>query len=223
MQDTYPLSVGGGNQDPIDTPLLHVRRDFFEWHVGTDGAWPRLHGLIDSRLRGSAKGVAAKIPQEDAGLVQYYTALLARRLHSVLYVSRAIGEATGWHVPPHAIFGPEDVGPLPFCGQAARQPVYFAGDIVEDLGEAKAFEPPRRSWAQVSLRIMAVDDHRPLALKPGDGPFVEPCQWDVPRPRQVLILVYLRRQHLDELRSRFHEFLHLTSVDTYRHVISSAT
>jgi hypothetical protein len=222
MQDTQPLSSGGGNQDSIDIPLSHVWRDFFEWHMGTDGAWPRLHDLIDGRLRGSAKGAAAKITQENAGIVQDDTVLLARPLYAVLYVSQAIGEATGQNVPPHAVFGPEDVGLLPFCGQATRHPVDFAGDIVEDLGETEAFEPPRRSWAQISLRIVAVDDYRPLALKPGDGLFVELCQWDVPRSRQMLIRVYLRWQHLDELCSGFDKCLHLCSVDIRWHVISSA-
>jgi hypothetical protein len=182
----------------------------------------RLHDLIDGRLRGSVKRLAAKITQEDAGVVQYYTALLARGLYSVLYVSQAIGEATGWHVPPHAVFGPQDVGLLSFCRQATCQPVDFAGDIVEDLGETKAFEPPRSSWAQISLRIVAVDDHRPLALKPSDGLFVEPRQWDVPRSRQMFTLICLRWQHLDELRSRFEEFLHLPSVDIRWHIIPSA-
>jgi hypothetical protein len=190
--------------------------------MGTDGAGARVHDLIDGRLRGSVKRVAAKITQENTGVVQYDTAFLARRLYSVLYVSQATGEATAWDVPPHAVFGPEDMGLLPFCRQATCQPIDFAADIVKDLGETKAFEPPRRSWAQVSLQIVAVDDRRPLALKPGDGLYVELRQWDVHRSRQMLIFVYLRREHLDELRSRFEEFLHLRSVDILWHVISSA-
>jgi hypothetical protein len=114
--------------------------------MGADGAWPRLHDLIDSRLRGSVKPIVAEITQDNVGVVQYHTVLSARPLCSVLDVSQAIGEATGWNVPPHAVFCTQGVGLLPFCRQAARQPVDFAGDIVADLSEAKAFEPPRSSW-----------------------------------------------------------------------------
>src|SRR5262249_58619446 len=51
-----------------------------------------------------------------------------------------------------------------FEREAEGAPVGLAGDVVVDAGEADAFEPPRGSWAHVSLRVVAVDDHRPFAV-----------------------------------------------------------
>jgi hypothetical protein len=63
--------------------------------MGANGGWPGLHELLDGYLGGSIKRVAADITQDDAGLVHYHTALLARRLYSMLNVPQAIGETTG--------------------------------------------------------------------------------------------------------------------------------
>src|SRR3712207_8418598 len=41
-----------------------------------------------------------------------------------------------------------------------RPPVGLAGDVVVDVREAEALEPPRGSRAHVSLVVVAVDDHR---------------------------------------------------------------
>jgi hypothetical protein len=115
MQDTHELSISGGNQRSIDVPLLHTFHDFREGDMGADSTWPGLHDLVDSRLRGSVKPIVAKVTQDNPGGLQYHTVLLARRLYAGLYVSQAIGEATGSAVPPHAVFCAQDVGVLPFC------------------------------------------------------------------------------------------------------------
>jgi hypothetical protein len=49
--------------------------------------------------------------------------------------------------------------------QPERSPVGLAGDVVVDAGETESFEPRRGSWAQVSLGVVAVDDHRPQRIE----------------------------------------------------------
>ena len=88
--------------------------------MGANGGWPRLHNLLGDCLGGSLKPVAAEITQDDSGVVRDHTALLAHRLHSVLYVSEAIGETTGGDIPAHTVFCPKGVGFFPFCRQATR-------------------------------------------------------------------------------------------------------
>src|ERR671935_21774 len=53
--------------------------------------------------------------------------------------------------------------------------------------------------ADVSLVVVAVDDHRPVAVELVRRAFVELLQRDVDRAHDVLLGKVLRRQHLDEL------------------------
>jgi hypothetical protein len=45
--------------------------------MGADGTWPRLHDLIDGRLRGSVKPIIAEIAQDAA--MKAYRGLFWRR------------------------------------------------------------------------------------------------------------------------------------------------
>jgi hypothetical protein len=47
---------------------------------------------------------------------------------------------------------PDQIADVSVDHVTLRQPVDFAGDIVADRSEAEAFEPPRSSWAQISLQ-----------------------------------------------------------------------
>src|SRR5262249_46743399 len=86
---------------------------------------------------------------------------------------------------------------------------------------ADALEPPRGSRAQVSLVVVAVDDHRPLALESPRRLRIQGFQGDVDRARKVLLLVFGLRKHLDELRALGEQPLHLVSGDGDWHRPSS--
>jgi hypothetical protein len=50
------------------------------------------------------------------------------------------------------------VGALPLPRQAVGEPIRLAGNVIKDLRESQAFEPSRSPWAEVSLRVIAVDN-----------------------------------------------------------------
>src|SRR6266540_3829982 len=89
----------------------------------------------------------------------------------------------------------------PRVRQAVRAPILLAGDVVVHAPEPHRLEPPRGSWAEVSLVVVAVDNHRPVAVELARRALVEFLERDVDRADDVLLAELLRRQHLDELGS----------------------
>jgi hypothetical protein len=60
-----------------------------------------------------------------------------------------------------------DPGRLAFPGEAAGEPVRLTGSVVIDLLKTERLEPPRGPGADVSLKIGAVDNHRPVSVETG--------------------------------------------------------
>jgi hypothetical protein len=112
---------------------------------------------------------------------------------------------------------------LSFEREPKRAPVGLAGEVDVNAGEADVFEPPRGSWAQVSLVVVAVGDHRPLAIESGGRVSVERLQRDVDRAGKVLVSEFACRKNLDELRLLLaDEALNFGAVDRGRHFGSLA-
>jgi hypothetical protein len=87
--------------------------------------------------------------------------------------------------------------------------------------EADAFEPRRGSRAEVSLIVVAVDDHRPARIERRRRLDVERLQREVERTREVLVVETVRRQNLDELGIFVAaKELELIAVDWCRHLAS---
>jgi hypothetical protein len=100
-------------------------------------------------------------------------------------------------------------------------PVGLAGEVDVDASEADVFEPPRGSWAQVSLVVVAVGNHRPLVVESGRRVSVECLQRDVDRAGKVLVSEFAGRKNLDELRLLLaDEALNFVAVDRGRHFSS---
>jgi len=89
--------------------------------------------------------------------------------------------------------------PLTFDREPIRAPVGFTGAVVVDAREADTLEPPRGSWADVSLVVVAVRDHRKALVELAGRRAVEQLEWDVDRAGQMFVVVLVRRQHFDEL------------------------
>jgi hypothetical protein len=109
-----------------------------------------------------------------------------------------------------------------FERQPERTPVGLAGRVVVDAREADVFEPPRGSRTEVSLVVVAVDDHRSLRIELRRRGSVERLEWKVQRTGQVLVFEVVFREHLDDLRVLVAaEPLNLVVVDPYWHGVSS--
>src|SRR6266511_1504532 len=90
---------------------------------------------------------------------------------------------------------------VPACGRPYEPQSFLPGDVVVHAPEPHRLEPPRGSWAEVSLVVVAVDNHRPVAVELARRALVEFLERDVDRADDVLLAELLRRQHLDELGS----------------------
>ena len=91
------------------------------------------------------------------------------------------------------------VSPLATCtyrhmvGQSGRQPVQLAGDVLVDLLEPEALEPPRGPRAHVSEAVPAIDDDRAGAIQAGGRRLGELAERDIACARQVLLAVLVDR------------------------------
>ena len=97
--------------------------------------------------------------------------------------------------------------------EAERAPVGLAGGVVEDLLEPESGEPRRGPWREVSLVVVAVDDHRPRAVEARCGRGVQLFKREVDGPGKVLVFELVLRQHLDDLRAFAQGAVHAVPVD----------
>jgi hypothetical protein len=110
------------------------------------------------------------------------------------------------------------IGMLPFAGQSVGKPIRLAGSVAKDLSKTETFEPPRGPRAQVSLVIVAINDHRPVAVERGRRPAVQFFQRDVDRAGQPLFFILFGGQRLDELRADGRHCHHFFSIDLCGHL-----
>jgi hypothetical protein len=107
---------------------------------------------------------------------------------------------------------------LTFEREAGRAPVGFAGDVVVDRVERDAREPRRGSCREVSLGVVAIDDHRAVPNELLGAGGVQFLEWHVDRTRYVLTGVTGCRKYLDQLRGLpFEQALNFVSIDRYDH------
>jgi hypothetical protein len=93
------------------------------------------------------------------------------------------------NVPAGEAAGPRPAAPRALRRKAVGQPIGFASDVVIDVPESEAFEPPRGPRAEVSLVVPAVDDDGPASVELGSGLSLQLLERDADRARQVLLLV----------------------------------
>ena len=92
------------------------------------------------------------------------------------------------------------IGALPCPRQTAGEPILLTGNIIKDLGKSQTFEPIRSPGAEVSLRVIAVDNDWLVRLECSSSLAIELLQWDIYRPGQVFCLIFFLREDLDKLR-----------------------
>src|SRR5205085_9276018 len=84
-----------------------------------------------------------------------------------LHVADALLEPAPWNISPCQRAHSRLLCLLSLHRHAVSKPVGLAGRVVVDLGKAERFEPPRGSWTDVSLEVVAVDDHRSIFAQLG--------------------------------------------------------
>src|SRR5262249_22967759 len=177
----------------------------------------RRHRLLDADVVFARECCPTEPAEHDLFLVDHEAGVPAGGAHARANLAEPLVEATGRDVAVEMRADPGVAAASAFERQSGRAPVGFAGDVVVNLSEAYALEPPRGSWAQVSLIVVAVDDHRPLAVELSGGLAVELFERDVDRSGQVFLFELGDRQHLDQLCARGEETLHVVSVNRCWH------
>src|SRR5687767_2083024 len=147
-------------------------------------------------------------------MLGYYERKAVRGLrHAAANLAYAILQPARHDVARCDVAGREATRLPTFYGEATRQPVCLSGYVVVDFGKAEGFKPTRGSRAQVSYRVPAVDDDRPLWVEAGNGAPVELLQGQVDRTLKVSCLVPVWRQDLDKLSVLPKQLLHPSGVD----------
>ena len=162
---------------PLDGPI--------ELEARPDRARPGGHRLFDADVVLARECRLAELTQHDLLVVDDEAGIPAGVADAGANMRQLLSEAAGGYVAAEMRPDAGVATARAFERQSGRAPVGFARGVVMNLGEADALEPPRGSRAQVSLGVVAVDDHRPAALELVRRPAVELLERNVDRPWQV--------------------------------------
>jgi hypothetical protein len=181
--------------------------------VGTEPAGSRPHDLLDRLVLAPLELLGPQQAKDDPLVVHDHARVPSGRPHPLVDLADRFVEPTGRHVPAGHITGSWPVGVPALGRQAGGQPVEFSVRVVVDLGEPKALEPPRGSWAEVSGRVPAVHDDGPAWVERPSGLGLELAEGQVDRAREVVFLELFRGQDVDHLGALLHEILNLLPAD----------
>src|SRR5438034_3968086 len=195
-------AVGARHDDSGELLVAHPLRNLLPPRARPDRARPERHRVFGRDALAGAQCPPAEETLDDAFAV--------RDDADLPLVAHAFGDVGDELVgqAPRSIRTGDAPDARAAVGRALerkpeRAPVGLARDVVVDAGEAEVFEPRRGSWARVSLGVVAVNDHRPLRVERGRRFAVQRLQRDVDRARELLVLEFVRRENLDELRLLF--------------------
>jgi hypothetical protein len=117
--------------------------------------------------------------EDNVFLIHDWAKIQTKLVGMLLRLSCRILQATPWNLSFHLVDHHRRIPLLSFHWQAIGQPVDFSRFIIKYLLEAQAFEPPRGSWTQVSLIVVAINDDRPVFLQFAGRLLVERLKWNV--------------------------------------------
>src|SRR5215211_8369266 len=148
---------------------------------------------------GSNESYLRQQPEHDPLLVYDLAPIPTRLLHPLPHRANLLCRSAGRHVSPGCLPDSGHGSQPAFPGEPTREPVRLAGHVVVDPLEAQTFEPPRGPRTHVSLVVVAVDDNRPISLKPSGRLLVQLLERAADGSGKVLVLVLLAQQHIYEL------------------------
>src|SRR5215510_9101258 len=216
--DAYQYAIGGSDQDSVLILSLQIFRHLFESPTRADSGGTWLHQFFGGGVRVCDHRIQTQRAERHTPAIDHDTHVPTRSLDAVIDGVDAVIQMAGRRVRPRQISGAWDAGLLPFAGQAVGEPIRLAGGVTKDLSKPETFEPPCCARAQVALIIVAIDDHRLVAIKRRGRPAVQVFQRDADRAWQPLLLVLAGGQRFDELRADGRHRQHFFSIDLCRHV-----
>ena len=155
------------------------------------------------------QGFAAQQPEYDPRAVDDHALVPAGGLHTLQDLAHTVAKMADGNSAPDEISDLGRISAIPLSRQAVSEPIHLAGYIIKDLCESQTLEPSRSSGAEVSLRVVAIDNDRLVRLERCGSLAIELWQWDMYRPGQVLCLVLRLREDFDELCSIFNHMTYL--------------
>lgn len=194
----------------------------FEHLVGADarseGGGPLLHDVLGRCVRVVPELVHSDTAEDNPLVVHDHTLVPLARTDELLDVGNGRVRAACRNVPASEVADYGDVGMLPLTREARRQPVGLSGDVLVNVGEPEALEPPRGSRAQVSLIVPAVGHDGSPAVEPRCPLPVQFLQRDVDRTRQVLLRILSLGKHFQDLSALGHQAPDLSPIDVLGHL-----
>src|SRR5215468_12533630 len=215
--DAYQYALGGCDQNSVLILSLQMFRRLLESPTRADSGGARLHQFFGGGVRVCDHRVQTQRAERHTPVIDHDAHVPTRSLNAVIDGADAVIQMAGRHVRPRQIAGAWDACLLPFAGKSVGEPIRLAGGVSKDLSKTETFEPPRGPRAQVSLVIVAIDDHRLVAIKRPRRPAVQFFQRDADRAWQPLLLVLAGGQRFDELRADGSHRQHFFSIDLCRH------
>ena len=175
-------AVGPGHDHSSEVLVAHASCDGVSASARSDRARPKRHRVFGQDTFAGSQRLSAEETQDDAGVV-HHDADLPHVPHAFCDVGDVLVRAARRSVGTCDASDARAAVGFSLERKPEGAPVGLTGDVVVDADEAEVFEPPRGSRARVSLRVVAVDDHRPLRVERGRRVAVERLQRDVDRAR----------------------------------------
>jgi hypothetical protein len=165
-EDPDQATVGGRDRRGRQVVRHHESGHLHDGNVRAERAGARTHDPLDRlavipvelRLTEQAEDDSFVV-HDDARVPPCCSDAFADLTHRLVESTRR--DVTASHGPSSRTLGVRALG-----GKARREPVQLSVHVIMDYREAERFEPPRGSWAEVSGRIPAVDDDRPVGIEP---------------------------------------------------------
>jgi hypothetical protein len=182
LHNAHELPLGRGYHDARRAMLSQICPNVSERTVGPDRRWTWLHSPFHGGLGSRVQGVPLQQPEHDSLAVYYHALVPPCCLDTRRDSTDAVAGVTHGNVASSEIPNVGRAGVCALSRQTVGEPIRFAGNVIKELRKAQTFEPRRGSGAQVSLRVVAVDNHGAVPLKLCGRLAIELFEGDVDRP-----------------------------------------
>lgn len=199
IEETEELALRCRDEDRLHAFLVHPIDEAAQFLPPLDRRRPEPHEVRDEHVVVGRQILSPNAPEDDVVLVhddaegiraQPFADVAGRRLgrarerHGLEHLTRHVSERS---VALHR--------------KTLLAPLRLAAGKIEDAGEAQRLEPPRGPRAEVSEVVVAVHDHRAVAVHVPDRVLRELLQRDALGAGDVFFFVLVARKDLEKGRT----------------------